>query len=392
MNTTLRYWKEAATLILLAGVKNKHTNSLLKKQQTIHLIESCSHSEVFDYKTLLLQRSQQSGFMPNAYVFPGGLFESCDFSTDWLDVFRSFSELPNFGLGVVMQPLSSRPPIFATDRKKFGSAVPGEVAFRICAIRETFEEAGILIAVPSSNNKAYDGGIAKLIAYDPSELAVWRQRVQNDPTNFARMCKELNCMPNIWALYEWSNWLTPSTSPNSRRYDTAFFTCCVEELPYTFHDDKEISHFKWSSPVDALTSFRNKEIWIAPPQFYEMSRLCHFSSLSNLHHFCQQRSLEGCERWMAHIIKTSDGFFHILPGDELYSEDPNFTGEQLKMTTEKTSEELLNISKKIHRIGVQGLHNFVIHVNIEPKYKHFHPITRNNSETSENNVLHSSKL
>jgi len=73
------------------------------------------------------------------------------------------------------------------------------------------------------------------------------------------MCRELQCLPNIWALHEWGNWLTPiGVYGKQRRYDTAFYICCLDEIPYTLHDEKEIVHFKvrfeWYRYLDTFLS------------------------------------------------------------------------------------------------------------------------------------------
>ncbi len=196
--------------------------------------------------------------MPNAYVFPGGLVDASDFSSEWQEVFQSFTKAPNYGVGVVKQPPYTRPPIFATDRAQLGSPVPGDVAFRICAVRETFEESGVLLAVPKHEESgirvrtddARDSDPQPTLTrlsglWDRDVLSRWRALVIGDSGNFIKMCKELQCLPNIWALHEWGNWLTPiGIYDKQRRYDTAFYICCLRDTPHTLHDDKEIVHFK----------------------------------------------------------------------------------------------------------------------------------------------------
>lgn len=265
MNTALIHWKEAATVILTAGIRRTSVVDSLRtsiENHSPHPPVTWTRSvlpvkSAFDYEVLLLKRSGKSGFMPNAYVFPGGLVDTSDFSSEWLDIFRNFIHSPNFGLGVVKQPPQTRPPIFATDRMKFGSPIPGEVAFRICAVRETFEESGVLLVVP----KEEENNVLKSVGHRENagmtdlsqlsnvcgerELANWRQLVMQNPLNFIRMCRELECLPNIWALHEWGNWLTPTAVyGKQRRYDTAFFICCLKDIPHTVQDEKEIVHFK----------------------------------------------------------------------------------------------------------------------------------------------------
>lgn len=391
MNTALKHWKEAATVILAAGTRRRPVVNNLKDKAPFGGVENNSkqtwpHRSEFDYEVLLLKRSGKSGFMPNAYVFPGGLVDSSDFSSDWLQVFKSFRNSSHFGLGVVKQLHETRPPIFATDRAKLGSPIPGEVAFRICAVRETFEESGILLVVPQKADETQHQppmSLAPIAQYDKHELNKWRSLVLKNPVNFIDMCKELECMPNIWAMHEWGNWLTPTgVYGEKRRYDTAFFICCLQEVPQTMQDEKEIVHFKWATPSEILQSYESQEMWIAPPQFYELSRMCHFPLLHDLNHFSRERALEGCEPWLPVRLVSSDGYMLLLPGDELYPDNPDWMGEnQVNMTTEKSLEELP--AAALHRIEFHSLYDATVNVNIKPRYNHQNPI----SKVSDNPVI-----
>lgn len=263
MNTTLKHWKEAATVILAAGTKYKQSAGSLWREPSAFgsglTNQTVPPKSLFDYEVLLLKRSGKSGFMPNAYVFPGGLVDPSDFSSEWLEVFKAFRHLPQFGIAPVKQPQDARPPIFTTDRKQFGSPIPGDVAFRICAMRETFEESGVLLVLTSEEantlNTGEQGGENNSVTrsaltalsdrWDKSLVAKWRSLVLENSSNFIRMCRELECLPNIWALYEWGNWLTPVRgSLQQRRYDTAFYMCCLKDVPDTLQDLKEIELYK----------------------------------------------------------------------------------------------------------------------------------------------------
>ncbi|XP_040427244.1 nucleoside diphosphate-linked moiety X motif 19 isoform X2 [Cygnus olor] len=377
MNPRLRHWREAATLLLPAGTAARPGRSALGP---------C------DYEVLLLQRSSRSGFAPGAHVFPGGVVEAADFSAAWLGLLPAS---PLCGLGSVKPPPagSSRAPIFATDRLQLGSPLPGEVAFRICAIRETFEEAGILLLVPGSGPG--EGGGARPLPAErllpAAELGEWRRRVREDAGCFLQLCRHLGCVPNIWALHEWSNWLTPvgRAGPGGRRYDTAFYLCCLDERPpHASEDEREVTACLWSSPPEAIELFKSREILLAPPQFYELCRLCNFSSLHELHKFSSDRALEGCECWMPIMLTASDGLIQLLPGDELYPEDPDYTGEtKIVMSTDKKVEDLMKEGSTFHRIVIKNINSLAVYVNIQVKYKHMNPLMINTDYSDYNSRL-----
>ncbi|XP_008054829.1 nucleoside diphosphate-linked moiety X motif 19 [Carlito syrichta] len=128
---------------------------------------------------------------------------------------------------------------------------------------------------------------------------------------------------------------------------------------------------QWLSPSEATESFFSKDIWLAPPQFYEIRRLENFASLSDLHKFCLDRVLEGVERWLPITLVTADGMLQLLPGDDLYLEDSNYL--ENFMSTEKKIEEIMKEGKKFHRVVIRNRHLYDIHVTVQSKYKHVYP-------------------
>ncbi|XP_034536871.1 nucleoside diphosphate-linked moiety X motif 19 [Notolabrus celidotus] len=383
MNTSLKHWREAATLILAAGHRLGPGTLPSRTQLTSGALPHLPHKSCFDYDVLLLKRSSKSGFMPNAYVFPGGMVDASDFSSEWLDVFKSFRNFPNFGLRRVKQSPETRPPIFATDRLKLGSPIPGEVAFRICALRETFEESGVLLVTSKLEEKSLLKSIEgrsdsdkvihnKVSEMDSGELTKWRALVNKNPSNFIRMCKELEVIPNIWALYEWGNWLTP-TGRRPSRFDTVFFICCLQEIPHTLQDEKEIVHFKWSTPSEVLQSYHGQDFWIAPPQFYELSRLCRLPLLNDLHDFSSRRGTEGIEHWLPVFFSKDGRYISLMPGDKSYPSDTS--GEATVETSVDVELEEAHNATGLHRSVTSDPYTINIQITITPKYKHLLPVT-----------------
>lgn len=145
---------------------------------------------------------------------------------------------------------------------------------------------------------------------------------------------------------------------------------------------------QWSSPPEAIELFKSREISLAPPQFYELCRLCNFSSLHELHKFSSDRALEGCECWMPIMLTASDGLIQLLPGDELYPEDPDYTGEMnTVMSTDKMVEDLMKEGSTFHRIVIKNINSLALYVNIQAKYKHMNPLMINTDCSDYNSRL-----
>ena len=78
-----------------------------------------------------------------------------------------------------------------------------------------------------------------------SSLETTKPRVRERPEKHGSFvmllsffCRELRCVPDIWSLVEWSNWLTPRNM--GRRYDTVFYLCCCETTPPISADGTEV--------------------------------------------------------------------------------------------------------------------------------------------------------
>lgn len=192
-------WRNAATLLL--AVRN-----------------SSPSSSKFDYTLLMLKRSRKSKFMPSAYVFPGGVTEKSDFCQTWKDILEPVRPLESLILRDVPRPMLMKPEV--------GLLEP-DVGFRINAIRETFEETGILLHLPTGDT------------IKSEQLLEWRSRVHNDSTLFMTMCRELKVVPDVWSLFEWSDWLVFYVT--LIHYFVKLFSI-IYNFYYTFEKQKPLWH------------------------------------------------------------------------------------------------------------------------------------------------------
>nr|XP_026693998.1 nucleoside diphosphate-linked moiety X motif 19-like isoform X3 [Ciona intestinalis] len=271
----------------------------------------------------MLKRSSKASFFPNAYVFPGGNIDKADSSFRWFSVFHLLTRnVESLGQNfIVHQHDEMRSPMFKNGKNNVNSGLPNEISLRISAIRETFEETGILIAHSTHENSMSplpeNNWYCSVIEWDHAEVEIWRSKVREDANEFLNLCIQNKYVPDIWALHEWSNWLTPTFMPkkNSKRYDTVFYKACLKSPPsYTKQDNSEVICLNWESPSTTLLSYHNQKIILAPPQVYELGRLLNFKQHQVLARFTSKRRLKGLSRWLPVRAQSTDGvLMSLLP-------------------------------------------------------------------------------
>lgn len=287
--------RDAATLIVACAVKHSALNAS-------------------DYKILLLKRSQNMKFAARFIVFPGGAYEKSDASLDWLKI------IPKNSSSLVLTNLQknlNRPNRFKATFDPKTTLFP-ELSFRICALRETFEETGLLIAHPKndcSTNECKNFGEYVISNYD---LTKWRNKVKEDPCEFFNMFNELKLVPDLLSLHEWSNWVGPEIEP--KRFDTMFFTCFLNEIPSNLQVDKdEISNLEFLSPEETLEKYFKNEIELKPPQIFELLRFKRWKKINELAQYSKKRQfLGGTTTWLPKFIKNVETErIGLLPGKYL---------------------------------------------------------------------------
>lgn len=125
----------------------------------------------------------------NNHVFPGGVLDKADYAPEWMNVFSQLASTKAPFSSLVSShklPLYSKVPI--------ESPVVGEVAFRICAIREMFEEAGVLLVRDKSDVPPLldllPGAFSPAVKILPEATREhWRTRVHNNAMEFLTLCK-----------------------------------------------------------------------------------------------------------------------------------------------------------------------------------------------------------
>ena len=179
--------------------------------------------------------------------------------------------------------------------------IPRTLSLRITAIRETFEESGILML-----QKKHD--IIKESDLPPkNELKKWRDIVLQEPNEFYNMCLELGALPKINSLYEWSNWLTPVNRP--KRFDVMFFLTNLPHLPsYAEEDGSELVSLDVMHPMSFIREGKQGTFEIPPPQFIELSRLAKMPDHSALLKYAKARQNNGLQQWCPRTVFAEGPF------------------------------------------------------------------------------------
>lgn len=170
-------------------------------------------------EVLLLRRARSSGFVPGAWVFPGGRVDTEDADP------RLLQRVEGLDAGE------------AARRLHLPDAVPPAIAYYMASVREAFEETGLWPG---------HGGP------DPSSPVVGeaREGLLSGTLGFPEVLERLDLRIPGQALEYIAHWITPVVEP--RRYDTRFFAAVVPGGMDALVDAREMTGAVWLSPSEAL--------------------------------------------------------------------------------------------------------------------------------------------
>ncbi len=199
-------------------------------------------------EVLMLERHSRSQFLPDMYVFPGGRVEDQD------------HEIAEHVSGLSAEQASAALPTI--DEKL-------ALGFFVAAIRETFEESGILLA-------RRRGSAGLIDAAGATALAQHRLEVQSGKTPFRELIEKegLDLAADLLAAH--AHWITPEDVP--RRFDTIFFSTLTPRGQLALHDGIESTNHVWTRPEDALERSKRGELRLIFPTARNLDTLAGFES------------------------------------------------------------------------------------------------------------------
>uniref|UniRef100_A0A1I8MFU3 Uncharacterized protein n=1 Tax=Musca domestica TaxID=7370 RepID=A0A1I8MFU3_MUSDO len=305
--------------------------------------------------------------MANSAVFPGGVFEPSDETPLWRKHFEKMGATKQL-LAFSEGPKVKKSVLFENDNPE---AIDREISLRIAAIREAFEELGVIFC-RDRKSLALGGGEGYGNFREDFDRNHWQKLVHNDSTNFLELCEALEIVPDLWSLHQWSNWFTPTTY--KKRYNTAFFLIALREIPDVTKENNEVTDFAWRTPGECLRQHFNGEIWLPPPQIYELSRLLNFAQLEDVKNFALQRRHIGLDVTLLIEYDCQDARVYLMPADDLYSVK---NCQTQVLVVDKTAQQFREGVKNIHRIEVYGPNDAVVRLNFKLPHGHVGPINAN---------------
>ena len=204
-------------------------------------------------EVLLMRRTRNAGFVPGAYVFPGGRVDTGD--GDGAALARVD--------GLTLQTAADR---LGSTSEANASGTPA-IAYYMAALREAFEETGILVA------RTRDGRPVPTAA-EETRVDVVRGEVMDDRISFAQALDHLDCRIDGSAVAYMAHWVTPEPEP--RRYDTRFFAARVRDGATPIIDEREMTDAVWISPTDALRRNRAGSLPMVFPTIKTLETLAAF--------------------------------------------------------------------------------------------------------------------
>jgi 8-oxo-dGTP pyrophosphatase MutT (NUDIX family) len=238
-------------------------------------------------EVLMLQRNHQSGFMPGMFLFPGGAVDEADSAHGLLSRCAGLDD--------------------AHASRALGMP-EGGLAYWAAAIRESFEEAGVLLAY-DANGVMPNPGEAKNV----ERFNDYRRRLNAGEPILETMLVTEGLRLATDRLTYFSHWITPVNAP--RRYDTRFFVAAAPQDQEALPDLVEAIHHTWVRPAVAVDRYRTGDYKMRTPTISTLELFDAFDNVDAL-----IAALEAQTEIPAILPRINDSGKRLLPGDPGYDE------------------------------------------------------------------------
>ncbi|HEX9774349.1 MAG TPA: NUDIX hydrolase [Actinomycetota bacterium] len=236
-------------------------------------------------EVFMLRRHLNSDFVGGAYVFPGGKLDDADRDPALAELIDGWDE--------------------DLTRAEGGDEATAR-ALVLCAIRETFEEAGISLA------RGSDGTPVRLD--DAERWLAYRRALQSGEESTLAGARRFGIRFGADFVRFWSRMVTPVQSP--KRFDTRFYVARMPEGQTPLHDEVETTESAWVRPAEAVARARAGEFAIIFPTRWTLESLMSAATTGELFASARGRSAEPVTPQLVMAdgevrIRLPDGSLHL---------------------------------------------------------------------------------
>lgn len=238
-------------------------------------------------EVFMLRRNLNSDFVGGAFVFPGGAVDPADRHINLEPVCEGRSD---------------------TDASRRLGIDSGGLAFWVAAVRESFEEAGVLLAYD-------DDGLVDLDAQHSVERWLHhRLQVDSGQLTMADLCRLEGLRLAVDGMHYFGHWITPEGAP--RRYDTRFFMAAAPPNQTPLHDDHEVIANDWLRPAVALERVEAGQMTMMPPTVASLRAVARFDNAKQA--LDAATEITDVPTILPRVIAADGGVRIVLPGDPDY--------------------------------------------------------------------------
>lgn len=259
-----------------------------KSAATVLLVRDSSEGP----QLYMVKRHHASEFMANAYVFPGGAVDEEDASEAIAGRCDGDDERRGAALGT--------------------SDLRAARALYVAALREAFEEAGVLVAEPAA-------GAGEI---DAARLPELRARLNAGTLGFAALLEALDARLPLDRLRYLAHWITPTFQP--KRFDARFFVCRAPAAQEAEFDRRETTAGGWFTSAELLDANSREEKQLPPPTLCVLEDLAPAESAEEVLAAAPDRPVSPiCPQGFAAKELTL-----LLPGDHRFDDPDSAAGPE----------------------------------------------------------------
>lgn len=197
----------------------------------------------------MVKRHGKSAFMANAYVYPGGALDAADSDPALL------ARCTGLSIDEAAARLTAPEPRLDDDSPLTPAQALG---MHVAAVREVFEEAGVLLAREASGDWVRFTPGAKQDRFEAH-----RDALNQGERSLLEILEAEDLTLDLGAMGYFAHWITPTVE--RRRFNARFFVALAPPYQEPLHDNKEVVDSDWLSPQEALDRYRAGEVQLAPP-------------------------------------------------------------------------------------------------------------------------------